>query len=270
MSNLVSVEWLQKHLNDKNIIILDATIPKVTLNSSEIEKLEIIPNTQFFDIKKKFSDVSAEFPNTFPSEVQFQKEANALGVNKDSLIVIYDQLGIYSAPRAWWLFKTFGFQNIFVLNGGLPEWQKKGYKTVSRYSETRSIGDFKTNYQPQNVVFFNTIEAISNNKTTTILDARSSARFNCKVPEPRKGLRSGAILNSLNLPFQNVLINGLFQSKKQLHTLFQTVTKNEKIVFSCGSGITASILFLAAKEAGIDRVSVYDGSWTEYGTLVEN
>ncbi len=268
MSNVVSVQWLKDNLEDKNLIILDATIPKIT-SKSEATEFEAIPNALFFDIKMKFSNICAPFPNTIPSQVQFQESAQELGVNSNTKIVIYDALGIYSSPRAFWLFKTFGFKNVFVLNGGLPEWKKQGFKTVAAYNKVASKGNFRAIYQPNKNVFIESISKILDDKSFTIVDARATARFNCEVPEPRSGLRSGTIPNSISLPYQKVLENGLLKSKHQLKNLFLELTKNKKLVFSCGSGITASILYLAAAEIGYVHTSIYDGSWTEYGTLIK-
>jgi 3-mercaptopyruvate sulfurtransferase SseA len=267
-SNIVSVEWLKSHLEDENLIILDATMPKVT-SKAETTVFESIPNSIFFDIKNKFSDLDALFPNTIPSQAQFQESAQELGVNTNSKIVIYDALGVYSSPRALWLFKVFGFENIFVLNGGLPEWKKQGYKTVSEYIKITSKGNFTATYKPNKNVFIDSISAISEDFNFSIIDARSSERFNSEVPEPRKGLRSGTIPNSINLPYELVLENGLLKSKEELITMFSKLTKKQHLVFSCGSGITASILDLAASEVGYTNTSVYDGSWTEYGTLIK-
>ena len=121
-TSLVSVKWLNNNLNTENLIILDATINKQIENNSER-----IPKASFFDIKQKFSDTNARFPSTLPSIEQFETEARALGIYNDSFIVIYDDKGIYSSARAWWLFKTFGFNNVAVLDGGLPEWKEQNF-----------------------------------------------------------------------------------------------------------------------------------------------
>jgi thiosulfate/3-mercaptopyruvate sulfurtransferase len=223
----------------------------------------------FFDIKTKFSDVTAKFPNTIPQKNQFEQEVKALGVNKDSKVVIYDDLGIYSSPRAWWLFKIFGFDNVCILNGGLPEWKKQHGFTVSKYKISKYLGNFEANYKCNKVVLISDLPAIFINKNTSIIDARSDARFHCMVPEPRMGLRSGTIPNSLNLPFSQLLENGLLKSKAALQTEFARRTKNRNLVFTCGSGITACILYLAAQEAGYKTLKLYDGSWTEYGSLIK-
>lgn len=265
---IVSVNWLKSEIDNPNLIILDASIPKVTSSSnSNIE--EQIPNAQFFDIKQKFSDVNGQFPSTLPSEEQFQKEAKKLGVNTNSTIVVYDDKGIYSSARAWWLFKVFGFNNVAVLDGGLPAWKNAGFKTEEKNNSLRPLGNFKATYHPSMMRFFKDIQAIVENKNELVVDARSKARFNGTAPEPREELRSGHIPNSVNLPFENLLEEGQLKNIENLKALFSKIAKpEEQLVFSCGSGITACVLALGATLSGYKNISVYDGSWTEYGTLI--
>ena len=260
---LVSVEWLHKHMNAENLIILDGTINKVYDIS-----LEQIPNARLFDIKKKFSNVSDPFPSAFPSLELFQKSARELGVKNDSAIVVYDDKGIYSSARVWWLFKAFGYNNVAVLNGGFPEWKKANYNTELMHNYDGGLGDFIANLQPNYMQFFDDIETASKNKTHKIIDARSSGRFNCEVPEPREGLRMGTIPNSVNLPFTDLLEDGVLKNKKDLAKAFYMVAEqDDPIIFSCGSGLTACVLALGAELSGYKNISVYDGSWTEYGSL---
>lgn len=264
-SPIVSAEWLHSNLNAENLIVLDGTINKVFDTS-----LKQIPNTRLFDIKKKFSDVLNPFPSAFPSAEQFQKSARELGVNVDSAIVVYDDKGIYSSARVWWLFKAFGYNNVAVLNGGFPAWLKAEYATESMKLYRGEEGDFVVNNKPEIMKFFDYVTEASKNKTHTIIDARSALRFNCEVPEPREGLRRGTIPNSKNLPFTNLLEDGLLKPKIDLEKAFYMVAdKNEDIIFSCGSGITACVLALGAEISGYKNISVYDGSWTEWGSLVE-
>lgn len=262
-SPIVSVAWLHENKNANNLIILDGTINKVFDIS-----LEQIQNARLFDIKKKFSDVSNPFPSAFPSEEQFQKEARNLGINQDSAIVVYDDKGIYSSARVWWLFKAFGFNNVAVLNGGFPEWKKANYDTELMQNYDGEKGNFIANLQPNYMKFFDDIKNASKNETHKIIDARSSKRFNCEVPEPRAGLRMGTIQNSVNLPFTDLLEDGVLKSKKDLAKAFYMVAEqDEPIIFSCGSGLTACVLALGAELSGYKNISVYDGSWTEYGSL---
>ena len=262
-SPVVSVKSLHQHINSENLVVLDGTIAK-TFD----ELLQQIPNARFFDIKQKFSDTSNEFPSAFPSEAQFQKEARNLGINQDSAIVVYDDKGIYSSARVWYLFRAFGFNNIAVLNGGFPEWQKAGYKTEYMHLYEGDKGDFEAMLQPNFMKYFNDIQTASQDKTHKIIDARSSGRFNCIEPEPRDGLRMGTIPNSVNLPFTDLLETGVLKSKKELAKAFYMVAEQDNpIIFSCGSGITACVLALGAEISGYKNISVYDGSWTEYETL---
>lgn len=264
-SSIVSVEWLHANLNAENLVVLDGTINK-TFDASSKQ----IPNTRFFDIKNKFSDVSNPFPSAFPSAEQFQKEARNLGINNHSAIVVYDDKGIYSSARVWWLFKAFGFNNVTVLNGGFPEWLKADYQTEPMSVYKGDKGNFTANLQPETMRFFEDVKTASKHKTHTIIDARSSGRFNCTETEPREGLRMGTIPNSINLPFTDLLENGLLQSKDSLEKAFsELANKDDAIIFSCGSGITACVLALGAEISGYKNISVYDGSWTEWGSLVE-
>ncbi|SFZ91787.1 3-mercaptopyruvate sulfurtransferase SseA, contains two rhodanese domains [Flaviramulus basaltis] len=261
---IVSVEWLHEHLSTENLVVLDGTINKV-FDASQKQ----IPNTRLFDIKNKFSDASNPFPSAFPSIEQFQKEARNLGINKNSTIVISDDKGIYSSARVWWLFKSFGYNNVAVLNGGFPAWLKADYQTEPMKLYNGEVGDFTAKLQPDYMKFFNDIVVASKNKTHTIVDARSANRFKSLEPEPRAGLRMGTIPNSVNLPFEDLLDNGILKPKVDLEKAFYMVAdKNDDVIFSCGSGITACVLALGAEISGYKNISVYDGSWTEWGSLV--
>ncbi|MDO6759324.1 sulfurtransferase [Tamlana sp. 2_MG-2023] len=261
---VVSVEWLFQNRDASNLIILDGTIAKVFDETSEQ-----IPKARFFDIKQKFSNVADPFPSAFPSEAQFQEEACQLGINNDSAIIVYDDKGIYSSARVWWLFKAFGYENIAILNGGFPEWKKANYVLEKATAYKGGLGDFNAELQPGFMQFFKNVKTASENKSHTIIDARASERYQCKVPEPKEGLRMGTIPNSVNLPFTDLLSEGKLKSKADIEKAFQKLAKkDEPIIFSCGSGITACVLALGATISGYNNISVYDGSWTEWGSLV--
>ena len=264
ISPIVSVEWLHENINAENLVVLDGTINKV-FSASQSQ----IPNTRLFDIKNKFSDTTNPFPSAFPSVEQFQKEARALGINNNSAIVVYDDKGIYSSARVWWLFKAFGYNNVAVLNGGFPAWIKANYPTEFMKPYDGEKGDFNATLQPELMEFFDDIKLASTHKTHKIIDARSKGRFNGVEAEPRSGLRSGNIPNSDNLPYTDLLDkNGLLKPKIEIEkALYMHAAKQDDIIFSCGSGITACVLALGAEIAGYKNISVYDGSWTEYGTL---
>jgi thiosulfate/3-mercaptopyruvate sulfurtransferase len=267
---LVSVDWLNDHLEALNLVILDATMDKVVDPSSSASNDIQIPKARFFDIKNKFSDTSNPFPNAVPKEDQFTKEAQKLGINKDSAIVVYDDNGIYSSARAWWLFRAFGHNNVAVLNGGLPEWVNANYEVEPKKPSKGSKGNFKGEYNSQFFKFFDDIIKANDDKKHMILDARSADRFYGRVKEPREGLRSGQIPNSKSLPYTELIFGNKLKPVDDLASIFNNFNGAEKnLVFSCGSGITACVLALGADIAGFKKLSVYDGSWTEYGSLTK-
>lgn len=264
---VVEPQWLHTNLEAENLLILDATIPKAGTNTSEESPKKQIKGAVFFDIKDVFSNTAAMFPNTIPDAEKFEAEAQKLGVTKETCIVVYDDLGIYSSPRVWWLFKTFGFDNIAVLNGGLPAWIHEGYATETPQNSTRAKGDFKAEYHPENVKFTGDILDAIDANNTCILDARSKGRFEATQPEPRADLQGGHIPTSKSLPFTELQVSGKMKKATELHTIFtQQNTSDLPLIFTCGSGITACILALGAELAGIKNYSVYDGSWTEWAS----
>ena len=266
-NSLVSVEWLYNHLSDEKLIVLDCTISKVTENTIIKDEKTQIKEALFFDIINSFSDKSASFPNTVLSPKEFEKQAQELGINKDSILVCYDDLGIYSSPRVWWMFQLMGFKNIAVLDGGLPAWKSRKFPIETQIIHQPKKGNFKVDYKPKKLKFTNDVLNSVVNKDILIADARSKGRFYGTEPEPRKNLKSGHIPNSISLPFTDVLENGMMLKEEELKNVFKSFHGKKEIIFTCGSGITASILALAAEISGIKNVSVYDGSWTEWATI---
>ncbi len=267
---IVSVNWLQKNLENKNLIILDCTIPKVTEKSNthnSDEKLQV-KGALFFDIKNIFSDTTAPFPNTILTPKEFEVKAQEIGVYKDSIIVCYDDLGIYSSPRVWWMFQLMGFTNVAVLDGGFPKWNENKFPVENQKKKDHLKGDFEVNYQPEKIKFKEDVLTAIKNKTILIVDARSKGRFNSTEPEPRNDVKGGHIPNSVSLPFNEVLENGTFKTEAALKEIFKEINpKNKSFIFSCGTGITASVLALGAEISGIKNYAVYDGSWTEWGSI---
>lgn len=268
---LVSVEWLYQNIDAENIVVIDATMRKITLQKNEIEDNNLqIKKARFLDIKNVFSDTTSEYPNTMLPANTFEVEAQKLGINKDSAIVVYDSIGIYTSPRVWWMFKAMGHENVAVLNGGFPEWIREKSPTEAIKQFTGNKGSFTVNYNSN--YFSNKLDVLNATYkgNIQILDARSLDRFNGNKKEPRKGLRSGHISNSKNLYYNSLLVDGKMKAANELRSLFNEVTpKNNKLIFSCGSGITACILALGAEISGFEKLSVYDGSWTEWGSSIE-
>jgi len=265
MNEIVSVAWLNQNKENKNLLILDASMNKITEKKSKVLSEETIPNSLFFDLKNSFSDKESEFPNTIPSSLQFETECRKLGINNSTQLVVFDNLGVYSTPRVWWLFRAMGHKNIAVLDGGLPEWKKQKLETEIRKPKEMKQGDFKANFNPNFVFDYEQVAENCSNNKFTIVDARSAGRFAGTENEPRKRLQSGHIPHSINIPFGEVLTEGKFKSKPELIELFDLRSDSEKeLVFSCGSGLTASIVMLAHVIAKGNNYKIYDGSWTEW------
>lgn len=263
---IISTTWLHQHLNDENLIILDASPASTITGKSATDPNISIPKARYFNLKKDFVDPTSLFPNTVPSEQQFQTAARKLGIHQSSMIVVYDNLGIYTSPRVWWLFKVMGHENIAVLDGGLPAWIAAGHDTAIKNTEqTYDGGDFVANFQTKWLKTYQEVAENIDNQHFTIVDARSAGRFAGTAPEPRKHLKSGHIPNSVNIPYQEVLENGKYKSPSALQQIFNEKCKeSEEIAFSCGSGLTACIVMLASEIAFKESRYLYDGSWTEW------
>ena len=268
---LVEVEWLNKNLGAEHLIVLDATLPKaVAAGIKEEAPAGRIPGARFFDIKNVFSDTLATYPNTWPGQDAFVKATRDLGLNNDSTIIVYDDHGIYSSARAWWMFKSMGHQNVAVLNGGLVAWNKAGFEVEEKNAMTFVQGNFTGNF---NAEFFKDHQDVLghlNDKKELVIDARAEDRFKGLVEEPREGLRSGHIPGSVNLPYADLLRDGKMIEPQDLkNKLHSIIPENKNLVFSCGSGITACVLALGAELSGYKNLAVYDGSWTEWGSIPE-
>lgn len=270
ISPTITPQQLQSQLDEPQLVLLDASIPKVTGGTSDLVN-RTIPGALVVNLKKDFSNPEGSFPNTIPTIEQFAATCNRLGITNDSKIVVFDNLGVYSSPRVWWLFKTMGHEHVQVLDGGLPAWVEAGYKTIERdFSAPLEISNnvkYTATSHSENVVFHNDVLANIETKQFTIVDARSKGRFDGTAPEPRKELQSGCMPNSVNVPYQEVLNGYRYKSKGELQQLFANLAPSKEMVFSCGSGLTACIVLLAAQIAKYKSMKVYDGSWTEWASL---
>ncbi|PTP08113.1 sulfurtransferase [Vibrio splendidus] len=266
---IISPQQLQQRLlAEDNIIILDASIEFQIPSESEKIKGQMIPGAIRFDYDKDFCNKHTLLPHMFPTEKHFNTRAQEIGINQDSTIVVYDNAGTFASPRAWWMFMAMGHNNVYILDGGLPAWIEAGYTTETDYRTEVKTGNFEGHIQDNYFVSAQHVESYSTDKSANIVDARSQARFDSEVPEPREGLRSGHIPNSVCLPFAQVLNDGKLRTQQELIEIFSTIeiTPSQPMFFSCGSGVTACIILLAAKLAGYTgEMGVYDGSWTEWG-----
>lgn len=264
---LVTSDWLNEHLSHPDLIILDASEESnVAGKKVEFDGLQI-KGARYFDLEKKFSDTKSKLPHTFPSTEQFEEESQKLGINNNSLIVVYDNIGIYTSPRVWWMYKIMGHKEIYVLDGGLSDWVKKGFETEKQVRKSYPKGNFKALLTPGNIDTKEDILENLQNKKKIVIDARSSGRFNGTAPEPRDWVLNGHIPGSLNLPFDSLIEGGKYKSKEKIKELFKALKiEDQPLSFVCGSGLTSCILLLASELVQDNPLSVYDASWTEWGS----
>lgn len=267
MNPNVSAEWLFENLDNPNLVILDAS-PRENKSNLVPEYTNIqIKGALKFDMEMVFLDKENPIPNMIPNERFFEDECRKLGINNDSLIVVYDNLGVYTSPRVWWMFKAMGHHEIAVLDGGLSAWKKEQFPTEPTGNNKTVLGNLKARYQSDLVI--NSAALLENieSKKMLVVDARSKERFSGLIPEPRENMSGGHIPNSINLPFETVLENGKMKSKKELKEIFKNLNvENKPLAFTCGSGITACIILLASELISEKNKNIlYDGSWSEWG-----
>ena len=272
MNPLISVEWLSSYLNDLDLVILDATLPPVGVSPAPDVRGRYLERhlsgAVYFDIEE-FSDHSSGLPHTLPSAAEFSRKASAIGVGDGMTIVIYEQEGVFSAPRAWWMFRTFGVERVFLLDGGLKAWTEAGL-SVESGEVHRESAFFHATFNTKAVRAFADIQQMVGGKAQ-ILDARSAGRFAGAAPEPRPGLSSGHMPGATSVPFTELVEQGSLKSAEKLREVFaaKSVHLDQPITTTCGSGVTAAVVALGLEIAGAKDVSLYDGSWAEYAQRSE-
>ena len=230
-SPLVSVEWLADNLGAENLVILDASMKPVMPVAGDTgqEEISCIKGALRFDFDNDIRDKNTDLPHMMPSAEFFTDEMQKLGINKDSAIVVYDYMGIFSSPRAWWMFRAMGHGQVAVLDGGLPAWKNADYPCGSQAEKTaKHRGNF-VGY-PQSGLFCNSADVLKAlaDLNFAVLDARSEGRFKGVEPELRAGLRSGHMPYALNLPFANTVQNGFVLPATELDSIFSKLVNKEK------------------------------------------
>ena len=262
----VSTDWLADNLADPDLAVVDASwhLPGSGRDARAEYDAGHIPGAVFFDIDA-ISDTSNPLPHMLPTPVQFAEQVGALGIGNDSKIVVYDSLGLFSAPRVWWTFRVMGAKNVVILDGGLPKW-KADDRLVNDWPATRTPKTFTPRFDADAVRDMAAVRDGIAADALQLVDARPAARFRGDAPEPRDWVKSGRIPGSLNLPSSELLADGRLKSPQEIHTAFAAagVDLSKPVVTSCGSGVNAAILSLALDTIGIGS-ALYDGSWTEWG-----
>ena len=265
---LVSTAWLADHLTAPDMRIFDASwfLPTVDRDPRAEYEAQHIPGARFFDIDE-IADLRSDLPHMLPPVEKFLSRVRAMGVGDGHQIVVYDSVGIFSAPRVWWTFRAWGKTDIAVLDGGLPKWLAEG-RPVTDAPPTIRDRHMIVEKQEDLVKDVTEVAAAAKLRDWEIVDARAADRFRGEAPEPRPGLRMGHIPNSKNLPWASLLNeDGTMKDPATLKGLFEAagVDLSKPVISTCGSGVNAAILDLALTRIGHKRHAVYDGSWAEWG-----
>lgn len=260
---LVDINWLQSHLTDPNIVVLDGTW--VMPGSTEILPEGYIPGAQFFDIDEIASD-HPTLTHMLPTPEQFQEAMEHMGINNNHHVICYDRRGVATAPRLWWTFRMFGHEKVSVLDGGLPAWITAGYPVSNTITPPKMKSQYTPGASLSGVISLPEILERLSHKPQ-IVDTRPRNRFLGIDPEPRPGLRSGRIPGSQSLPYLACLEGKKFSDLSELEAIVGALNFDfsRPIITSCGSGVAAcGVAFILAR-LGTENVRVYDGSWTEWG-----
>ncbi|EPE8322305.1 3-mercaptopyruvate sulfurtransferase [Escherichia albertii] len=268
----VGADWLAEHIDDPEIQIIDARMAPPGQEDRNVAQEYLhghIPGAVFFDIEA-LSDQTSPLPHMLPRPETFAVAMRELGVNQDKHLIVYDEGNLFSAPRAWWMLRTFGVERVSILGGGLAGWQRDDLLLEEGPMELQE-GEFNATFTPEAVVKVTDVLLASHEKTAQIIDARPAARFNAEVDEPRAGLRRGHIPGALNVPWTELVREGELKTTDELDAIFfsRGVSYDKPIIVSCGSGVTAAVVLLALSTLDVPNVKLYDGAWSEWGARTD-
>jgi thiosulfate/3-mercaptopyruvate sulfurtransferase len=269
MQPLVSTEWLAGELGAADLVVCDAT--KYLPNEGKDGRGEFlagrIPGARYFDIDE-VADPDTDLPHMVPTAGRFARLVGAMGIGNRTRVVFYDQKGLSSAARGWWLMGLFGHDRAAVLDGGLPKWVREGRPVEKGEPPSARPAAFRPDFRAARLRGIGDVLWNLDARAEVVLDARARGRFTGETPEPRAGMRGGHIPGARSLPYEELLnADKTFRSPSALRERFAAagVDGSRSVITSCGSGVSACILTLGLKLAGLPEGSVYDGSWSEWG-----
>ena len=273
---LVDTGWLAARLADRPaagdpLVVVDGSYYLGPTNRDAEAEYAAghVPGAVRFDIEA-ISDHTNPLPHMLPAPDGFASAVGALGISDQDTIVVYDGLGLFSAPRVWWTFRLFGANNVFVLDGGLPKWKAEA-RPLESGVVVRPPRTFRARPPHGQVAVLTDVQAALMKGEAQVVDARPAPRFKGEAPEPRPGLRSGHMPGSLNVPYSSLLQDGCLLPPERLAQAFAAggVDLDKPIITSCGSGVSAATLWLALEALGRKPQGLYDGSWSEWGARLD-
>ncbi len=265
---LVSTEWLAARLGEPGVSVVDGSfyLPAMKRDAAQEYAVAHIPGAVRFDVDE-ICDHTNPLPHMLPGPEQFSAAVGGtLGISDRDTIVVYDGHGMFSSPRVWWTFRLFGAENVFVLQGGFPCWKAEGRPTAGG-PVSRPPKHFAARQPPAIVADAATVQAALASGSAQVVDVRPANRFRGEAPEPRPGIRTGHAPGSLNVPQSNLLENGHLLPPDRLREVLAAggVDIDKPIIVQCGSGVSSATLCLALHILGKPPVTLYDGSWTDWG-----
>ncbi len=268
---LIAPADLAEHLGQPGLSIIDASwyLPAQNrLGRPEFDAAHI-PGAVFFD-QDEIVDPDSNLPHTLPSPEVFAAAVSDLGISETDTIVVYDGVGLFTAPRVWWLLRTFGAKDVRVLDGGFPAWQEAGLPVETGTGSPEAV-TFAVSFDRSAIASLDEVKAAVVGGRPQIADARPATRFAGEAPEPRAGVRAGHMPGAFNLPFMALSENGRLKSDAALRAAFAEAGLDPEapVVTSCGSGVTAAVINLALESLGNRQSALYDGSWTEWGSAAD-
>mmetsp|Transcript_33017 Transcript_33017/g.58106 ORF Transcript_33017/g.58106 Transcript_33017/m.58106 type:complete len:269 (+) Transcript_33017:903-1709(+) len=262
-SLFISTEDLNSHLGQ--VQILDSSI-KAGVDTKSAHFSGRVPGSKFFSIAE-IKDTHSNLPLAFPTPEQFASAASRIGLRKEGLVVVYDQFGLFSAPRGYFMLKYFGFPDVKILEGGFPKWKAEGRDVESGEYEifgAHPAEELHVDLQPGMLSTFHDIDALVHT-----LEAGDTSR-QLWDPRSQAGFNGGSIPQAINIDVAQLLTpEGVFKPKEEVASILTAggLDLAKPVTTTCMRGIVASIGYVTLKHLGLEDVSVYGNSYDEWKTI---